>query len=116
MIAGDEQVTSWTSKHCSNGDSTCQTFGHCDNIRHDIIVFPTEKLSCASHTSLHLVTDHHKITLIAPLAHSLNKFLGSRPDAAFALNCFEKYSDCFFARGLLQRLQIVVAYLFETIG
>src|SRR6266516_3000646 len=116
MIASDEQVTSWTAKHCSNGDSTCQTFGHCDNIRHNTIVFPTEKLSCTTHTSLHLVADHHKVTLVTPLAHSLYKFLGTRPDAALALNCFDKYADCIITCSLLQRLQIVVGYLFETIG
>src|SRR5690348_13609245 len=102
MVARDEQVTSGAGQHCPDRYATRKALRHRDDIGYDTIMFPTEELSCAAHASLHLVADHHEVTLVTPLAHALYKLRCSRPDTTFALYCLDQYAHGFFARRFLQ--------------
>src|SRR2546426_650304 len=90
MVTRDEQVTSGAGQHCPDRHATCQTFRHRDNIGHDIIMFPTKELSSAAHAGLHLVADHHEVSLVTPLTHALYILRCSRPYTAFALYCLDQ--------------------------
>src|SRR5215469_17284361 len=115
VVACDKQVASLPGQHCPDGYAACQAFGHRHDIGYDTIVFPAKELAGAAHTCLHLVADHHQVTLVTPLAHTLYKLRSARPDAALALYSLEQHAHRFLARGLLQRFQVVVWHLFETI-
>src|SRR5258706_12810811 len=115
VVACDKQVGSLPGQHCPDRYATCQAFGHGHDIGYDTIVFPAKELASAAHAGLHLVADHHQVTLVTPCAHALYKLRGTGPDAALALYGLEQHAHRFLARGLLQSFQIVVWYLFETI-
>ncbi len=115
VIARDKQVGSLPGQHGPDGYATRQALGHCHYIGYDAVVFPAKELAGTTHACLHLVADHHQVTLVTPLAHSLYILRSAGPDAALALNSLEQYPHCLLARSFLQRFQIVVGHLFEAI-
>ena len=115
MIARNKQVSTWPGQHRTNWYTSGQTFRHGHNIGYHVIVFPAEKFSRAAHACLHFIADHHEVLLITPLAHTLNKFLIARPDAALSLHSLKQHTYRFLARSCLQCLQVVIWHLLETI-
>src|SRR5258708_387589 len=82
----------------------------------DGVVFPAEELAGAAHTCLHLVTYHHQVLLIAPLAHSLHKLLRARPDTSLTLYRLEQHANGLLACCLFQCFKVIVWHLFEAVG
>src|SRR6266568_1339081 len=115
MIARGKHIGAWPGQHCTDRYAASQPLRHRDDIRCDAVVLPTKEFPCPTHTSLHLVADHHQVLLITPLAHTSYKCRVTRPDTTLALYRLEQYAYRFLACSRLQSLQVVIRHLFETI-
>jgi len=77
----------------ADGQSRTETLGQCHDIRHHTGMLVREPAAGAASTALHLVHHQQPALGIAYLAQSLDVFIMSQADSAFALDRFEKNRD-----------------------